>query len=196
MAFELAPLPYAEDALEPVISARTMQFHHGKHHKRYVDTLNELIAGTPLEKADLTDIIQEAAKDKEKQKIFNNAGQVWNHDFFWKCMKPGGGGAPTGDLARRIDQDFGGFDQFKKEFATVANNHFGSGWAWLVLDNGKLKAISTPNAVPPMVQGQKALLTGDVWEHAYYLDYQNRRPDFVQAFLDKLVNWDFVAQQM
>jgi Fe-Mn family superoxide dismutase len=196
MAFELAPLPYAEDALEPVISARTMQFHHGKHHKRYVDTLNELIAGTPLEKADLTDIIQEAAKDKEKQKIFNNAGQVWNHDFFWKCMKPGGGGAPTGDLARRIDQDFGGFDQFKKEFATVANNHFGSGWAWLVLDNGKLKAISTPNAVPPMVQGQKALLTCDVWEHAYYLDYQNRRPDFVQAFLDKLVNWDFVAQQM
>lgn len=196
MAFELAPLPYAEDALEPVISARTMQFHHGKHHKRYVDTLNELIAGTPLEKAELTEIIQEAAKDKEKQKIFNNAGQVWNHDFFWKCMKPGGGGAPTGDLARRIDQDFGGFDQFKKEFATVANNHFGSGWAWLVLDNGKLKAISTPNAVPPMVQGQKALLTCDVWEHAYYLDYQNRRPDFVQAFLDKLVNWDFVAQQM
>lgn len=196
MAFELAPLPYAEDALEPVISARTMQFHHGKHHKRYVDTLNELIAGTPLEKADLTEIIQEAAKDKEKQKIFNNAGQVWNHDFFWNCMKPGGGGAPTGDLARRIDQDFGGFDQFKKEFATAANNHFGSGWAWLVLDNGKLKAISTPNAVPPMVQGQKALLTCDVWEHAYYLDYQNRRPDFVQAFLDKLVNWDFVAQQM
>lgn len=196
MAFELAPLPYAEDALEPVISARTMQFHHGKHHKRYVDTLNELIAGTPLEKAELTEIIQEAAKDKEKQKIFNNAGQVWNHDFFWKCMKPGGGGAPTGDLARRIDQDFGGFDQFKKEFAAAANNHFGSGWAWLVLDNGKLKAISTPNAVPPMVQGQKALLTCDVWEHAYYLDYQNRRPDFVQAFLDKLVNWDFVAQQM
>ena len=196
MAFELAPLPYAEDALEPVISARTMQFHHGKHHKKYVDTLNELVAGTPLEKAELTEIIQEAAKDKEKQKIFNNAGQVWNHDFFWKCMKPGGGGAPTGDLARRIDQDFGGFDQFKKEFATVANNHFGSGWAWLVLDNGKLKAISTPNAVPPMVQGQKALLTCDVWEHAYYLDYQNRRPDFVQAFLDKLVNWDFVAQQM
>ena len=196
MAFELAPLPYAEDALEPVISARTMQFHHGKHHKRYVDTLNELIAGTPLEKADLTEIIQEAAKDKEKQKIFNNAGQVWNHDFFWKCMKPGGGGAPTGDLARRIDQDFGGFDQFKREFAAAANNHFGSGWAWLVLDNGKLKAISTPNAVPPMVQGQKALLTCDVWEHAYYLDYQNRRPDFVQAFLDKLVNWDFVAQQM
>lgn len=196
MAFELAPLPYAEDALEPVISARTMQFHHGKHHKRYVDTLNELVAGTPLEKAELTEIIQEAAKDKEKQKIFNNAGQVWNHDFFWNCMKPGGGGAPTGDLARRIDQDFGGFDQFKKEFATAANNHFGSGWAWLVLDNGKLKAISTPNAVPPMVQGQKALLTCDVWEHAYYLDYQNRRPDFVQAFLDKLVNWDFVAQQM
>lgn len=196
MAFELAPLPYAEDALEPVISARTMQFHHGKHHKRYVDTLNELVAGTPLEKAELTEIIQEAAKDKEKQKIFNNAGQVWNHDFFWNCMKPGGGGAPTGDLARRIDQDFGGFDQFKREFAAAANNHFGSGWAWLVLDNGKLKAISTPNAVPPMVQGQKALLTCDVWEHAYYLDYQNRRPDFVQAFLDKLVNWDFVAQQM
>src|SRR5690606_24833906 len=196
MAFELAPLPYAEDALEPVISARTMQFHHGKHHKKYVDTLNELVAGTPLEKAELTEIIQEAAKDKEKQKIFNNAGQVWNHDFFWNCMKPGGGGAPTGDLARRIDQDFGGFDQFKREFAAAANNHFGSGWAWLVLDNGKLKAISTPNAVPPMVQGQKALLTCDVWEHAYYLDYQNRRPDFVQAFLDKLVNWDFVAQQM
>ncbi|HET9904817.1 MAG TPA: superoxide dismutase [Xanthobacteraceae bacterium] len=195
MAFELPPLPYAEDALEPVISARTMQFHHGKHHKKYVDTLNELTAGKPLGEKSLTEVIQETAKNDEQRKIFNNAAQVWNHTFFWNCMKPGGGGAPTGELARRIDKDFGGFDQFKKEFATVAVNQFGSGWAWLVDDNGRLKAISTPNAVPPMIQGQKALLTCDVWEHAYYLDYQNRRPDFVQAFLDNLVNWDFAAQQ-
>jgi superoxide dismutase, Fe-Mn family len=197
MAFELPPLPYAENALEPVVSAKTMQFHHGKHHKKYVDTLNELVSGTPQEKKDLEELIQDSFDDEGKRKIFNNAGQVWNHNFFWNSMSPKGGGTPTGELARRIDQDFGGFDQFKKAFADVATTQFGSGWAWLVQENnGRLKVLSTPNAVPPMVYGHKAVLTCDVWEHAYYLDYQNRRPDFVQAFLDKLVNWDFAAEQL
>lgn len=196
MAFELPALPFAEDALEPYYSARTLSFHHGKHHKAYVDNLNKLIAGTELESKTLEEIILIAAGDAARAGLFNNAAQVWNHTFFWHCMKPGGGGKPAGDLAARIDATFGGFDKFAEQFKAAAVGRFGSGWAWLVLDGGELKIVSTPNAETPLAKGQKALLTVDVWEHAYYLDYQNRRPDFVQAFLDHLVDWDFVAANL
>jgi Fe-Mn family superoxide dismutase len=193
MAFELPVLPFAEDALEPYYSARTLSFHHGKHHKAYVDNLNKLIAGTELESKTLEEIILLAAGDAAKAGLFNNSAQVWNHTFFWHCMKPGGGGKPTGKLAKDIDAAFGSYEKFAELFKAAAVGRFGSGWAWLVLEGGELKIVSTPNAETPLAKGQKALLTVDVWEHAYYLDYQNRRPDFVQAFLDHLVNWDFVA---
>jgi Fe-Mn family superoxide dismutase len=196
MAFELLALPFAEDALEPYYSARTLSFHHGKHHKAYVDHLNKLIAGTDLESKSLEEIILLAAGDAARAGIFNNAAQVWNHTFFWHCMKPGGGGKPSGELAARIDAAFGGYDKFVEQFKAAAVGRFGSGWGWLVLEGGELKIVSTPNAETPLAKGQKALLTVDVWEHAYYLDYQNRRPDFVQAFLDHLVNWDFVAENL
>jgi Fe-Mn family superoxide dismutase len=196
MAFELPPLPYAKDALEPHMSARTLEFHHGKHHQAYVTNLNNLVKDTPMAKQSLEDIIRATAKDESKTGIFNNAAQVWNHTFFWNCMKPRGGGQPGGDLAKRIEQSFGGFDKFRDEFKQAATTQFGSGWAWLVADGGKLKVTKTPNAVNPLSQGQTALLTCDVWEHAYYLDFQNRRPDFVQTFLDHLVNWDFVAKNL
>jgi Fe-Mn family superoxide dismutase len=195
MAFELPPLPFDKSALEPHMSAKTLEFHHGKHHRAYVDTLNKLIEGTGLEKESLENIIMATAGDDRttQKKTFNNAGQVWNHTFFWNCLTPGGG-APKGDLKKRMDAAFGDFDKFKETFKKAGVDQFGSGWAWLVVEDGTLKVRSTPNAVPPMVEGQTALLTCDVWEHAYYLDYQNRRPDFVQAFLDKLVNWEFVAE--
>jgi Fe-Mn family superoxide dismutase len=196
MLFELPPLPYAKDALEPYMSAKTLEFHHGKHHKAYIDTLNKLIAGTPFEKAKLEEIIEDTAEDEKQKTIFNNAGQVWNHNFFWNCMTPGGGGAPKGDLANRIEKAFGAFDAFKTKFKDAATTQFGSGWAWLVIDQGKLDIVKTGNAVNPLIAGQKVLLACDVWEHAYYLDYQNRRADMVQAFLDHLVNWDFVARNM
>jgi Fe-Mn family superoxide dismutase len=196
MAFELPALPFAEDALEPYYSARTLSFHHGKHHKAYVDNLNKLITGTDLESKPLEEIILLAAGDAAKAGMFNNAAQVWNHTFFWHCMKPGGGGKPSGELAARIDAAFGGYDKFVEQFKAAAVGRFGSGWGWLVLEGGELKIVSTPNAETPLAKGQKALLTVDVWEHAYYLDYQNRRPDFVQAFLDHLVNWDFVAENL
>ena len=196
MAFELPVLPYAEDALEPYYSARTISFHHGKHHKAYVDNLNKLTAGTELESKTLEDIILLAAGDATKAGMFNNAAQIWNHTFFWHCMKPGGGGKPAGQLAKDIDAAFGSYEKFAELFKAAAVGHFGSGWAWLVLEGGELKIVSTPNAETPLAKGQKALLTVDVWEHAYYLDYQNRRPDFVQAFLDHLVNWDFVAKNL
>ena len=193
MAFELPPLPYPKNALEPHMSAKTLEFHHGKHHKAYVETLNKLIEGTPLAGKSLEDIIRATAKDESKAKIFNNAAQVWNHTFFWHSMKPQGGSKPTGELAQAIERSFGGFDKFHKEFATACADQFGSGWGWLIRDGDKLKVIKTPNAVNPLSQGQVALLTCDVWEHAYYLDYQNRRPDFVATFLDHLVNWEHVA---
>jgi Fe-Mn family superoxide dismutase len=196
MAIVLPPLPYPEDALEPVYSARTVSFHYGKHHKAYVDNLNKLIAGTDLENAALEAIIRAAAADPAKGGMFNNSAQVWNHTFFWRCMKPGGGGKPSGEIAARINGGFGSYESFADQFKATAVGRFGSGWGWLVLDGGNLKLVSTPNAETPMTKGQVALLTVDVWEHAYYLDYQNRRPDFVQAFLDKLVNWDFVAQNL
>lgn len=196
MAFELPPLPYAKDALAPHISAQTLEFHHGKHHQAYVTNLNNLVKDTPFAQNSLDDIIRATAKDESRIGIFNNAAQVWNHTFFWHSMKPQGGGAPSGDLASAIDGAFGSLDKFKEEFKQAAVTQFGSGWAWLVVDGGKLKVTKTPNAVSPLSQGQTALLTVDVWEHAYYLDYQNRRPDFVQAFLDNLVNWEFVAQNL
>ena len=196
MPFELPPLPFAKDALEPHMSARTFEFHHGKHHKAYVDTLNTLIPGTPWEKASLEDIIKGTHGDDKQAKIYNNAAQIWNHSFFWNSMKPGGGGAPSGDLAKKIDAAFGNLDGFKAKFKEAATTQFGSGWAWLVLANGKLEVVKTPNAVTPLAMGQKPLLTCDVWEHAYYLDYQNRRADMVQVFLDHLVNWDFAARNM
>lgn len=189
-------LPYDSKALEPYISAETLSFHHGKHHKAYVDNGNKLIAGTDLEGLSIEEVIMKSAKDPSKAGVFNNAAQVWNHTFYWHSMKPNGGGKPSGKLAEKIDADFGSFDKFVEEFKTAAATQFGSGWAWLVEENGKLKVTKTPNADLPMAHGQKALLTCDVWEHAYYLDYQNRRPDYVATFLDKLVNWDFAAKNL
>ena len=196
MAIELPKLPYAEDALEPHYSARTISFHYGKHHAAYVNNLNPLIAGTDLEGKSLEEIVCAAADDADKAGMFNNAAQVWNHTFFWNSMKPGGGGRPDGELAARMDAAFGSFEKFVEQFKAAAAGRFGSGWGWLALDGGELKVISTPNAETLIAKGMTALLTVDVWEHAYYLDYQNRRPDFLQAFLDHLVNWAFVAENL
>jgi Fe-Mn family superoxide dismutase len=196
MAHQLPALPYSLDALEPHISRNTLEFHHGKHHAAYVTNLNNLVAGTELEGKSLDDTILAVAGDTSKAGVFNNAAQVWNHTFYWQGMKPGGGGAPSGELAAKIEADFGGFDAFKEQFKAAGATQFGSGWAWLVLDNGTLKITKTGNADLPLAHGQKALLTMDVWEHAYYLDYQNRRPDYINTFLDKLVNWDFVAANL
>ncbi|MEI7666700.1 MAG: superoxide dismutase [Synechococcaceae cyanobacterium ELA263] len=196
MAHQLPALPYDLDALEPHISRSTLEFHHGKHHAAYVTNLNNLVAGTDLEAKSLEETITAVAGDAAKAGIFNNAAQVWNHSFYWQGIKPGGGGAPSGELAAKIDADFGSFDAFKDQFKTAGATQFGSGWAWLVLDGGSLKVTKTANADLPLAHGQKALLTMDVWEHAYYLDYQNRRPDYMTTFLDKLVNWDFVAANL
>jgi Fe-Mn family superoxide dismutase len=196
MAFELPPLPYAKNALEPHMSAKTLEFHYGKHHQTYVTNLNNLVKDSTLAKESLESVIKATAKDEAKVTIFNNAAQVWNHTFFWNCMKPNGGGQPTGEMAQRLERSLGGFGSFQEKFKEAAVSQFGSGWAWLVLDGDELKITKTPNAMTPLVQGQTALLTCDVWEHAYYLDYQNRRPDFVQTFLDKLVNWEFVARNL
>ena len=194
--FTLPPLPYSEDALAPVISANTLSFHYGKHHKAYVDNLNNLAKGTEYESATLEKIIRETAGRPEKAGLFNNAAQVWNHTFYWNCLKGGGGGKPTGRIAQMIESDVGGYDDFRKEFATACTTQFGSGWAWLVVDGGKLKITKTPNAEVPFVKGATPLLTIDVWEHAYYLDYQNRRPDYANAVIDKLLNWNFAAENL
>ncbi|AKG22048.1 superoxide dismutase [Calothrix sp. 336/3] len=197
MAFTQPPLPFAMDALEPYgMKAETFEYHYGKHHKAYVDNLNKLTEGKDLADKSLEEVITIAFKDASLTGIFNNAAQVWNHTFFWSCLKPAGGGAPTGDLAARIDKDFGSFDKFKEDFSTAAATQFGSGWAWLVDDNGTLKITKTPNAENPLVHGQKPLLTLDVWEHAYYVDFRNARPAFIKNFLDNLVNWDFVAERL
>ncbi len=197
MAIELPALPYDKNALEPHISAETLDFHHGKHHNAYVVNLNNLIKGTDLEGKTLEEIIRAVAGDASRICIFNNAAQVWNHTFYWHCMKAQGGGAATGAIAARIDADFGGYDKFVEAFKLAATTQFGSGWAWLVQDaQGKLQVVKTGNADLPMAHGQKALLTIDVWEHAYYIDFRNRRPDYIATFLDKLVNWDYVNQQL
>lgn len=184
MAFELPPLPYDMNAMEPYLSAETFEYHYGKHHKTYVDTLNSLIEGTPQASSSLEDIIKSS-----DGKVFNNAAQVWNHSLYWASMTPGGGGAPSGAAADAIQEAFGGYDKFRDEFKTAATGQFGSGWAWLTLDGGKLGIMATPNADLPMKHDRTAVLTCDVWEHAYYIDYRNKRPDYVDAFLDHLVNW-------
>jgi Fe-Mn family superoxide dismutase len=197
MAFELPALPYEKNALEPHMSANTFDFHHGKHHNTYIVNLNGMLDGSNLADASLEDIIKATAGDPAKAGMFNNAAQVWNHTFFWNSMKPNGGGAPTGELAAKIDSDLGGFDAFKDAFKAAGATQFGSGWAWLVVgDGGKLEVVKTPNAETPLTQGKTPLLTCDVWEHAYYLDYQNRRPDFLASFLDNLANWDFAAENL
>lgn len=194
--FTLPPLPFAEGALAPVISANTLGFHYGKHHKAYVDNLNKLVAGTELESATLEKIIKDTAGKADKSGIFNNAAQVWNHTFYWNCLKAGAGGRPAGKIAQMIDSDLGGYDKFRTDFAQACVTQFGSGWGWLVAEGGKLKLVKTANAENPLSKGQTALLTIDVWEHAYYLDYQNRRPDHVNAVIDKLLNWDFAAENL
>jgi Fe-Mn family superoxide dismutase len=196
MALELPALPYDSKALEPYISANTLSFHHGKHHATYVNNYNNLTKDTPLADKPLEEVIKEIAGDAGKAGLFNNAAQVWNHTFFWHSLKQGGGGKPTGALAAKIDADFGSFEKFVEEFKAAAATQFGSGWAWLVLDGGKLKVTKTANADTPLAHGLTALFTVDVWEHAYYLDYQNRRPDFVSAVLEHLANWDFVADNL
>ena len=196
MALVLPDLPYPKNALADVISERTLEFHHGKHHAAYVTNANKLIAGTELDGLDLEAIIHKVAGDSAKAGVFNNAAQVWNHTFYWNCMKPGGGGRPTGPIAKRIDAVLGGYEKFVEEFKNAAATQFGSGWAWLVLRDGKLAVTKTANADTPLAHGQTALLTVDVWEHAYYLDYQNRRPDYVATFIDRLINWDFVNSRL
>ena len=192
----LPSLPYAEDALEPVLSARLIGFHYGKHHKGYVDNLNKMIAGTELAELTLEQLIRESAGKIEKTAIFNNASQVWNHTFFWRSLTPKGGGEPPTALKRKIEADFGTLEACKKELAAAAAAQFGSGWVWLVRDGSVLKVLKTSNANAPLAKDVKPLLTIDVWEHAYYLDYQNRRADYVAAVLDKLINWSFAAENL
>ena len=194
--FSLPPLPYADNALAPVISANTLSFHYGKHHKAYVDNLNKLVAGTDYESAPLEKIITDTAGKADKAGVFNNAAQIWNHTFYWSSLRGNGGGQPTGKIAQMIESDLGGYENFKKELAATTVSQFGSGWGWLVVDGGKLKIAKTGNAEVPFTKGQKPLLTIDVWEHAYYLDYQNRRPDYVSAVIEKLLNWDFAAENL
>jgi len=196
-AFTLPALPYAQDALEPYVSARTMGFHYSKHHQAYVDNLNKLVVGTPWAAGrPLKRVVVESAGMADQAAVFNNAAQAWNHAFFWRSMKPGGGGLPAGRMMDLIGKSFGGFDEFKNAFLAAAVAQFGSGWVWLVQEHDALKIVKTSNADTPMAHGQAALVTCDVWEHAYYLDYQNRRKDFVQAFLDHLVNWEFAASHL
>ena len=192
----LPPLPYAEAALDPVISARTLRYHYGKHHQRYVDNLNKLIAGTPLAELSLVTLITTTTGHADKVAIFNNAAQTWNHSFYWRSLQAKGGGEPPAALKREIEASFGTLDACRKELATAATTQFGSGWAWLVLDAGKLKVVMTGNAETPLTMGMKPLLAIDVWEHAYYLDYQDRRADYVNAVLDKLINWGFAADNL
>ncbi|MDR3569558.1 MAG: superoxide dismutase [Syntrophobacteraceae bacterium] len=196
MALTLPDLPYPQNALEPHISARTLEFHHGKHHKAYVDNANKLLTGTGLEKETPEKIIKEVAADASRIGIFNNVAQAWNHSFFWNCLKAGGGGRPTGQVAKRIDADFGSYEKFAEDLKNAGITQFGSGWAWLVLKDNRLEVMKTANADTPLAHGLKPVLAIDVWEHAYYLDYQNRRPDFLQAVIDKLIDWNFVNSRM
>jgi Fe-Mn family superoxide dismutase len=191
MAIELPPLPYALDALAPHISQETLEYHYGKHHQTYVTNLNKAIDGTPDADASLEDIIMKA-----EGPLFNNAAQTWNHTFYWNSMTPGGGGEPNGEVADKIGSAFGSYDTFKEKFAEAATTQFGSGWAWLVDEGGSLAIQKTSNADLPMKHGAKALLTIDVWEHAYYIDFRNARPNYISTFIDHLINWDFVAKNL
>jgi Fe-Mn family superoxide dismutase len=196
MSFELPSLPYANDALAPYMSAETLDFHHGKHHQTYVTNLNNLLKDNELQGASLEDIVVKSSKDTSMAGIFNNAGQHWNHILFWQCMKPNGRGSIPSELEARLNSDFGSIDQFKEAFIQAGTTQFGSGWAWLAIDNGKLVVTKSANASNPLVDGMKPILGCDVWEHSYYLDYRNKRPDYLKAFLDSLVNWEFVASQL
>ena len=196
MSFELPSLPYANDALAPYMSAETLDFHHGKHHQTYVTNLNNLLKDHELQSSSLEDIVVKASKDASMAGIFNNAGQHWNHILFWQCMKPNGGGSIPSELEGRLNSDFGSVDQFKEAFIQAGTTQFGSGWAWLAINNGKLVVTKSPNASNPLVDGMKPILGCDVWEHSYYIDYRNKRPDYLKAFLDSLVNWEFVASQL
>jgi Fe-Mn family superoxide dismutase len=196
MAFTLPDLPYPQDALAPHMGVETLQLHHGKHHQTYVTNLNNLIEGTDLASKSLEEIVVASHKDPAKAGIFNNAGQHWNHSLFWRVMKKNGGGNPGGELAKRIDASFGSFEAFKEQFKTAGVTQFGSGWAWLSLDGDTLKVTKSPNGSNPLVDGMRPILGVDVWEHAYYLDYRNRRPDYIAAFLNHLVNWEEVEAEL
>ena len=196
MTFELPSLPYASDALAPYMSSETLDFHHGKHHQTYVTNLNNLVKDTDMQNSSLEEIVVKSSKDPSMAGIFNNAGQHWNHILFWQCMKPNGGGSMPSELESRITSDLGGIDQFKEAFIQAGITQFGSGWAWLAIDNGKLVVTKSPNASNPLVDGMKPILGCDVWEHSYYIDYRNKRPDYLKAFLDSMVNWEFVASQL
>lgn len=195
--YELPKLPWPDDGLQPTISSTTIGFHYGKHHKAYVDNLNKLLADAPdLADLSIEDLITTTSGNPNRVAIFNNAAQMWNHTFYWNSMRPNGGGKPGPFLLQRIEADFGGWDSFVNEFFKAAQTQFGSGWAWLILDGGKLKVIKTSNADTPIMQDKPPLLTIDVWEHAYYLDYQNRRTDYIKAWLETLANWEFAQQQL
>lgn len=196
MSFHLPKLPYEKTALEPYISRDTLNFHYDKHHQTYVTKLNELVEGTGFAEMELEDVIRETEGNKDFIGIFNNAAQVWNHTFYWHCMKKDGGGKPTATLLKRLEESFDTYENFCFLFKQAALTQFGSGWAWLVEEAGALKILKTPNAETPLTKDVKTLLTCDVWEHAYYLDYQNRRPDYVDTFLNHLVNWDFVEKNL
>jgi len=192
----MPPLPYGKSALEPLISSRTIGFHYDKHHKGYVDNLNRLIAGTEMSNMPLEKIIAATEGKPEQVSIYNNAAQAWNHNFYWRSLRPGGGGDPPAALSKMITASFGSLDACRKELAAAAVTQFGNGWAWLVQDDAKIKVVKTANADNPMTRGMRPLLTIDVWEHAYYLDYQNRRADYVNAVIGKLLNWEFAAKNL
>lgn len=194
MAYSQPALPYADNALAPHISTETIGFHYGKHHATYIKKYNDMVAGTPFDDQNIEDVIVATANNPEKAGLFNNGAQAWNHSFYWNSLSPNGGGKPSGEIAGKIDADFGHYDAFKEELANAAATQFGSGWAWLVLDKGQLKVVKTANAQTPLTSGMIPILTIDVWEHAYYLDFQNRRPDYVAAVIDDLLNWDFASQ--
>ena len=196
MAFELPDLPYDYEALAPYMSAKTLHLHHDKHHQAYVTNLNNLIEGTEFAGKSLEEVVTGSYGDAAKQGIFNNAGQHWNHNLFWRIMRKGGGGSPGGELAKRIDDAFGSFDAFKEQFKTAGVTQFGSGWAWLALQGDQLKVVKTPNGENPLVHGMRPILGVDVWEHAYYVDYENRRPEYLAAFLNNLVNWEEVEAEL
>ena len=196
MTFELPKLDYANDGLSPIMSEETLDLHHGKHHQTYIANLNNFIKGTDMENSTLEDIITESSKDSSKAGIFNNASQHWNHLLFWKCMKPNGGGAIPPKLEKRIISDFGSIDQFKQDFIKAGVTQFGSGWCWLSINDGKLVISKTANAANPLIDGIKPILGCDVWEHSYYIDFRNRRPDYMNAFVEKLINWEFVSSQL
>jgi superoxide dismutase, Fe-Mn family len=195
-SISLPPLPYAQNALVPVVSENTISFHYGKHHQAYVNNTIKMIAGTEFEKATLEDIIKKTAGQPDKASLFNNAAQVFNHNFYWSSIKPGGGGEPQGRMAEKINQSFGSYQKFVEVFSNAAATQFGSGWAWLVQDGGKLQVTKTSNADTPITGPMKPLMVIDVWEHAYYLDYQNRRADYVKAFVEKLLNWEFAEKNL